>query len=155
MKRFIISTILTLLAFGGCKKAREETLHNEAIYIQCLDAKREAQPLFAVEAYYHERMLANLTNIPSPSCDSFGGICDDLNLLVDGVRNNLEIEWLVSHPEERITLRSEYTIPFRKIDSVSYGPSIVEPEEKIIVLYLDMDEQEFHDFGVYDTIQWR
>jgi hypothetical protein len=155
MKRLIISTILILAALSGCEEAREEVQHNETIYLQCLDAKREAQPLYSIEAYNPEKMLANLTNILSPECDSREGICDDLNLSVDGVKNKLVIEWLVSHPEDRQTLRSEYTIPFKKIDSVSYVASSLEPEENVIFLYLDMDEQEFHDFGVYDTILWR
>jgi len=154
VKRLIISTIISLIALSGCEKARDETLHNEEIYIQCLDAKREAIPLFAIEVYYQERMLANLTNLPSPPCDPLESICYNLNLSADGVRNRLVMEWSVSHPDERITYRSEYTIPFRKIDSVSSSISILEPEEKVIELYLDMDEQEFYDCGVYSTIPW-
>ena len=154
MKRLIISTILSLIAFGGCEKYRNETLHNEAIYIQCLDAKREASPLFAVEVYYQERMLANLLNNYSPPCNPLESICYDLNLTADGVKNRLLIEWVVSHPEERKTFSSEYTIPFSKIDSVSSGISLLEPGEKVILLYLNMDEQEFYDCGVYLTILW-
>ena len=152
MKSLIISAILSLIALIGCEKARDETLHNEKIYIQCLDAKREAIPLFALEVYYQERMLANLLNLPSSPCDPLDSICYDLNLTADGVKNRLVIEWLVSQPEERISYRSEYTIPFRKIDSVYSGISIFEPGEKVILLYLDMDEQEFYDSGVYSTI---
>lgn len=99
-------------------------------------------------------MLANLKKLSSPSCDPLQGICDDLNLSVDGVENQLVIEWLVSHPEERKTDRSEYTIPFGKIDSVSTGISLLEPEEKVILLYLDTDEQEFYDLGVHEIIPW-
>ena len=64
------------------------------------------------------------------------------------------IEWLVSQPEERSTLRSEYTIAFGKIDSVSSGLSVLEPEERAILLYVDMDEQEFDDCGVFEKIPW-
>ena len=149
-----IPMFLALIAISGCKEAIEETLHNETIYIQCLDAKREASPLFAVEVYNEGNMLANLTNIPSTSSDPLPGDFNDLNLSVDGVKNRLVIEWLVSQPEERLTLRSEYTIPFGRIDSVSTGFSIIEPEEKVILLYVDMDEQEFFDCGVYETIPW-
>jgi hypothetical protein len=151
----IAPIILTLMVLSGCKEAMEETLHNEAIYIQCLDAKREASPLFAVEVYYQGSMLANLTNLPSSSSDPLPGDFNDLNLSVDGVKNRLVIKWLVSQPEKRVTLRSEYTIPFGKIDSVSSGISILEPEEKVILLYLNMDEQEFFDCGVYETIPWQ
>ena len=154
MKRCTISIILTLIALSGCKEAKEETLHNEAIYIQCLDAKREASPLFAVEVYYQGSILANLANRPTYSSDSLFVFFNDLNLMVDGVKNRLVIEWLVNQLEERLTLRSEYTIPFGKIDSVSSGTSTLEPDEKAILLYLDMDEQEFFDCGVYETIPW-
>ena len=98
--------------------------------------------------------MANLTNPPSSSSDTLFGFFNELNLSVDGVKNRLVIEWLVSQPEERLTLRSEYTIPFGRIDSVSTGFSIIEPEEKVILLYVDMDEQEFFDCGVYETIPW-
>lgn len=154
MKRLVIYTILSLIALGGCEKARNETLHNEAIYLQCLDAKREASPLFAVEVYNQERMLANLLNNTSPPCDPLDSICYDLTLTADGVKNRLLIEWLVSHTEERKTYSSEYTIPFSKIDSVSSGISLLEPEEKVVLVYLNMDEQEFYDCGVYLTISW-
>ena len=154
IESLITPIVITLIAISGCKEAIEETLHNEAIYIQCLDAKREANPLFAVEVYHQGRMLANLTNLPSSSSDTLFGFFNDLNLSVDGVKNRLVIEWLVSQAEERLILRSEYTIPFGKIDSVSTGFSIVEPEEKVILLYLDMDEQEFFDCGVYETLPW-
>ena len=138
----------------ACQKAKDEALHNETIYIQCLDAKKEAIPLFAIEVYYQGRMLANLTNYPSDPDDPRIGIQNDLNLTADGVENRLVIEWLVSYPDERKTDRSEYTIAFSKIDSVSSGISIIEPDEKVILLYLDMDEQEFYDHGVYETIPW-
>lgn len=154
MQRLFIFAILTLMALSGCKEAKDKDLHNEAIYIQCLDAKREANPLYAVEVYYQERMLANLINLPSSSSDSLQSVFDDLNLSVDGVGNRLVIVWLVDHPEESAILRSEYTIPFRMIDSISSGLSILEPEEKVILLYLDMDEQEFYDCGIYETIPW-
>ena len=146
--------ILSLIALSGCEDAREEILHNEEIYIQCLDAKREASPLSAVEVYYQERMLAKLLNLPSPPCDPLENICYDLNLSVDGVKNRLVIESLVSNPDDRKTYSSEYTIPFGKIDSVSSGISELAPEEKVILLYVDMDEQEFYDCGVYLTTPW-
>lgn len=155
MKRVFISTILIVVALSACEEVREEVKHNETIYLQSLEAKTEAQPLLAIVAYYQERILANLTNIQSPECDPRIGICDDLNLFVDGVKNELVIKWLVSHPEDRETHRSEYIIPFKKMDSVSYGDSALEPEGKAIFLYMNVDEQEFYDFGVYDTIQWK
>lgn len=154
MKRLIISTILILIILSGCEQDKE-TQHNAVIYIQCLDAKSEANPLSAIEVYYQERMFANLTNLPSPYCDTFVGVCDDLNLFVDGVENNLVIEWLNSQPEERKTLRNVYTLPFRKMDSVLSGTSVLDPEEKAILLYMNMDEQEFQDYIVNDTILWR
>lgn len=153
-RSLITAIILSLIALYGCEDAREEILHNEEIYIQCLDAKREASPLSAVEVYNQERMLARLLNLPSPPCDPLANICYDLNLSVDGVENRLVIESSVSHPDERKTYSSEYTIPFRKIDSVSSSISEFAPEEKFILLYLDMDEQEFYDCGIYETILW-
>ena len=150
----ISSIILSLIALSGCEEARDEILHNEEIYIQCLDAKREASPLNALEVYNQEKMLVRLLNLPSPPCDPLVNICYDLNLSVDGVKNRLVIESSVSDPDERKTYSSEYTLPFRKIDSVSTGISELAPEEKIIQLYLDMDEQEFYDCGVYLTILW-
>ena len=154
-KRLLISSIiLSLIALSGCEDAREEILHNEEIYIQCLDAKREASPLFAIEVYNQEKMLAKFLNLPSPPCNPLENICYDLNLSVDGVKNRLMIESLLNHPEERKTSSSEYTIPFSKIDSVSSGISELAPEEKIILLYLDMNEQEFYECGVYVTTPW-
>ena len=153
-RSLITAIILTLIALSGCEDTREEILHNEKIYIQCLDAKREASPLSAVEVYNQERMLTRLLNLPAPPCDPLANICYDLNLSVDGVKNRLVIESLVSNPDDRATYNSEYTIPFGKIDSVSSGISELAPEEKIILVYLDMDEQEFYDCGIHETTPW-
>lgn len=154
MKKILFAGLLALITLTGCDKRREETLHNETIYLQCLDAKRESIPLHGLEVFNHEGMLANLINLPAPPCDPLAGICYDLYLTADGVENRLIIEWLESHLMEFKTYRSEYTIPFKKIDSVTYITSVLEPEEKVILLYVDMDEQEFYDCRVYETITW-
>ncbi len=49
---------------------------------------------------------------------------------------------------------TQYTIPHSEMDSIRSSVSETEPDMMVIELYLAIDEAGFHDYGVFENIEW-